>query len=81
MRESDPDSELQETRVEKGEAQIAGSELGLRFWSVISFDRCLASNLTYPEAVEEMDRHRQENVNGLCIVTDHATARLKRVEE
>ena len=52
------------------------SELFSGRWSLVSFDKCEASGLTYPEAAQrlaELDAHR---IAGLCIVTDEAAARL-----
>ena len=46
-------------------------------WSVISFERCEASGLTYAQAVEKMIELDCQNVAGLCIVTDEAAARIK----
>jgi len=44
-------------------------------WSVVSFDNCAASGLTYEEAMTKMAELRIENVSGLCIVTDDAAAK------
>ena len=52
------------------------SELGLPVWSVITFDRCAASGLTYTEAAEKLEKLKAEKVSGLCIVTDEVAARL-----
>lgn len=62
----------------KESAESAGSELDLRLWSVISFDECLASNLTYQAAVTEINKYSDKNFNGLCIVTDRVAARMKK---
>ena len=43
-------------------------------WSVVSFENCAASGMTYEEAMAKMAELRVENVSGLCIVTDDAAA-------
>ena len=50
----------------------ASSELGERIWSVISFERCEASGLTYYEAVQKLAELDELKTSGLCIVTDGA---------
>lgn len=57
----------------------ASSELKERRWSVISFDRTEAISLSYAEAVSKMTGLEAAGVNGLCIVTDEAAARVKTV--
>lgn len=52
------------------------SELNVPHWSVVSFDGCAAVNLTYPQAVEEINRLKAKKVAGLCIITDEAAARI-----
>lgn len=52
------------------------SELDLPRWSLVSFDACEASGLTFGEAAEMMTAKEAEGVYGLCIVTDEAAARL-----
>jgi hypothetical protein len=61
---------------EKKETEAARSELDLPLWSVVSFDACEASSLTYPEAVELLAKKEAEGVYGLCIVTDKAASRV-----
>ena len=51
-------------------------QLSERCWSVVNFEACLASGLTYDEAAEEMKKHARKNVSGLCIVTDNAAGRV-----
>ena len=53
------------------------SELELPVWSVVTFDRCAASGLTYADAFEKLEKLKAEKVSGLCVVTDEAAARLK----
>ena len=54
----------------------ATSELLSKRWSVISFDTCEASSLTYAEAIRKMAELEHRRIAGLCIVTDEAAARL-----
>ncbi|MEP7148069.1 MAG: hypothetical protein ABI857_04235 [Acidobacteriota bacterium] len=67
-------SEAVETR--KGET--AKSELDLQQWSVVSFDKCEASGLTYEAAARLMTEKEAAGVYGLCIVTDDAAANVAR---
>ena len=53
------------------------SELDMPIWSVVSFDVCEASGLTYHAAVKMMSEKEAAGVYGLCIVTDQAAARVK----
>lgn len=57
------------------EAQVE-SELRDRVWSVISFDKCEVSGLTYAEAEQKLSALEAEKVSGLCIVPDEVAARL-----
>lgn len=59
-------------------AQDSGplSELGEACWSVVSFDKCEAAGLTYPQAEAKMAELLANNVYGLCIVTDEAARRV-----
>ena len=63
---------------EKQETQTALSELDLPRWSVVSFDTCEASGLTYHAAVGILARKETEGVYGLCIVTDEAASRIQQ---
>lgn len=57
-----------------GESEV--KELSARNWAVISFDRCEAAGLTYPEAAAKMRELESGRVAGLCLVTAEAAARL-----
>lgn len=57
--------------------ETAQSELDLPIWSVVSFDVCEASGLTYHAAVKMMSEKEAAGVYGLCIVTDNAASRVK----
>ena len=53
------------------------SELNAACWSVVSFDKCIASGLNYTEATEKLNELVVKNIAGLCIVTDEAASRIK----
>jgi len=61
---------------EKREADPA-SELDMPVWSLVSFDVCEASGLTYGEAVALLEEKEAVGVYGLCIVTGEAASRIK----
>lgn len=52
------------------------NELLSKRWSVVSFDKCEASGLTYSEAMRRMAELDHQRIAGLCIVTDDAAARI-----
>ena len=52
------------------------SEIDEPIWSVISFERCEASGLSYQQAAEKIRELEVLKVSGLCIVTDDAASRL-----
>ncbi len=52
------------------------SELHAPRWSVISFEKREASNLTYSEAAEKLEELAAKNISGLCIITDQAARRI-----
>ena len=52
------------------------NELGEPRWSVVSFETCVAKNLTYTEAEQKMRQLEEANVSGLCIVTDEVAERV-----
>lgn len=64
---------------EKKGTETAMSELDLPQWSVVSFDKCEASGLTYRSAVDELARNEAAGVYGLCIVADAAAARIQQL--
>lgn len=51
-------------------------ELREAMWSVVSFDKCEASGLTYTEAEQKLSELEAQKVSGLCIVTDETAARI-----
>jgi hypothetical protein len=63
---------------EKAPKKEVSSQLYERCWSVVNFEACVASGLTYDEAVLEMKKHAKEKASGLCIITDEAAARIDK---
>ena len=59
-----------------GAAKDFSSEVNEPRWSVVSFEKCAAKNLTYAAAVEKLKQLAAEKVSGLCIITDEAAARI-----
>ena len=57
--------------------ETAQSELDMPMWSVVSFDACEASGLTYHAAVKMMSEKESAGVYGLCIVTDETASRIR----
>ncbi len=53
------------------------NELHEPFWSIISFEGRVASNLTYDEAVEKTSSMAEAETPGLCIVTNAAAQRIE----
>jgi hypothetical protein len=52
------------------------SELDERRWSVVSFERCEASHLTFADARNKLAELDGAKVAGLCLVTDDVAARV-----
>lgn len=48
------------------------SDLDSAVWSVVSFEKCEASAMTYDQARSKMSDLYAKGVTGLCIVTDAA---------
>ncbi len=51
------------------------SELDQPRWSVVTFNECAASGLSYAEATRLVEQ-MQDEVPGLCIVTDEAARKM-----
>jgi hypothetical protein len=51
-------------------------ELVLPLWSVVSFEKREAKNLTYEEAEAKLAELEKRKVSGLCIITDAAAERM-----
>ena len=60
----------------QAKSKTASSELRAPVWSVVSFEKCEASGLTYAEAEQKLTELEAQNVPGLCIVTDEVAARI-----
>ncbi|HEY2866935.1 MAG TPA: hypothetical protein VGJ02_07580 [Pyrinomonadaceae bacterium] len=59
----------------KEPVRVDDSELDDPLWSVVSFERTEAANLTYSDAVAKIAELEKQHVPGLCIITDDAAAR------
>jgi hypothetical protein len=62
---------------EKLAPATALSELDLPQWSVVSFDACEASGLSYSAAIKHLDEKEAAGVYGLCIVTDDVALKVR----
>jgi hypothetical protein len=51
-------------------------ELGEPRWAVVTFESCAAKDLTYEQAFQKMQELKEQNVSGLCIVTNEAAERI-----
>lgn len=69
-------SKTAKRKVGKTVAPAPVHELGEAMWSVISFEKREARNLSYETAVRTMGELRSKGVSGLCIVTDSAAERI-----
>lgn len=54
------------------------SELRQPCWSVVSFEKCAAKNLTYAEAERKIAELAKQGVSGLCLVTDAVAERIAK---
>ncbi len=54
----------------------ATSELSEPRWSVVTFESCAASSLTYNEAAAKLKELESKKISGLCIVTDETAKRI-----
>lgn len=52
-------------------------ELDAPRWSVVTFEKCAAKNLTYSEAEKKLQKLKRRKIAGLCIVSDEAAERIK----
>ena len=58
-------------------AEMFLSELAALCWSVVSFEKCEAGNLTYEQAEVKLRELAALKVSGLCIITDEAAKRIE----
>ena len=54
------------------------SDLRQPVWSVVSFEQCVAKNLTYSEAERKIAELDEQGVSGLCLVTDAVAERIAK---
>ncbi len=54
----------------------SSGELKEKRWSIVSFEKRVAENLTYAEAAKKLKQFEAKNVSGLCLVTNEAAARI-----
>ena len=80
-RKSDEAATAQNTEiapaVEAVSDEIFPSELSDPRWSVISFEKCEATELTYDEAVLKLQKLAANEISGLCVVTYEAAQKVK----
>ncbi len=74
--EETPNAQENVAPTEEVSGENFSGELNVPRWSVVSFEKCVAGNLTYAEASEKLVELDAEKVSGLCIVTDEAAARI-----
>lgn len=72
----DSDNEMVSATEDNDQEEVVLSELNQSIWSVVSFEKCLQSGLTYDEAVLKMEKSATEKKFGLCIVTDEVAQRI-----
>lgn len=65
-----------EINIDEQTAEEFPHELRLPIWSVVSFEKREAVNLTYSEAEQKLAELETQKVSGLCIVTDETAARI-----
>ena len=61
---------------QKVSSESAASELREPRWAVVSFEQCVAKNLTYEEAARKIAELEKQKVSGLCLITDEAAERI-----
>lgn len=68
--------ESSENLTDENESEMFLSELAALSWSVVSFDRLEAKNLTYEQAEAKIRELIAQKISGLCIITDEAAERM-----
>ena len=71
------DEEKAQLTADETSPETNTSELNLPQWSVVSFEKSVAGNLTYSAAIEKLNQLAAQKIAGLCIITDEAAERLK----
>lgn len=67
----------EENQTEDNLLEITASEFSERMWSVVTHESVAVGNLTYNEALDWVKKLDEQNISGLCIVTDEAAARIR----
>lgn len=70
-----------QTDAAQAETVNFAGELNAPVWSVISFEKRVAKNLTYPAAEKKIAKLAAEKIAGLCIVSDDAAARIGAMQK
>lgn len=66
-----------QAKIAHGDEEFS-SELTDPRWSVVSFENCMASSLTYAQAEQKLKELADADFAGLCIVTDEAASRIAK---
>ncbi len=79
---SDEAPNSQSEEITSSESDVFGGnftgELNQPFWSVVNFDGRITKNLTYEEAERRIAELQNQNISGLCIITDEAAERISK---
>lgn len=73
------ENQIEQNSLEKEAAEADASELLQPRWSVITYESVAVSNLTYDEALDWVKKLDEQQISGLCIVTDEAAAKIGNV--
>lgn len=76
-KKSEEISQVDENALSRAEIE---TELRQPLWSVVSFEQCAAKNLTYVEAEQKIAELEEQDVSGLCLVTDAVAERIAKRE-
>ncbi len=68
--------ESNDSQNNEGTTEMFLSELAALSWSVVSFEKCVAKNLTYEQAERKIQELAAQKTSGLCIITDEAAERI-----
>ena len=68
--------ESNDSQNNEGTTEMFLSELAALSWSVVSFEKCVAKNLTYEQAEQKIQELAAQKTSGLCIITDEAAERI-----
>ena len=76
-KKTDEESSPAAKRKEARDTAAPVNELHEPFWSVVSFEGPVESNLTYAEAGQKLTELSGKGTPGLCIVTNEAAQRFR----